>query len=183
MPHRSAVGSVKTTQMPKLKHYDNLGTARFITFSCYRRLPNMNSDQTKRLFIDELSDLRKKYDLKILGYVIMPDHIHLVLIPPAGIKMGLVIGRLKSIVAKKHFATTGKPEGSTGVFWEKRCYDHNCRTPEITLEKINYCHNNPVKKKLVESPDQYQWSSFNWYRGIRDVPLKIDEFESVVIKQ
>jgi len=143
----------------------------------------MLSDQTKHIFLEELDNIRKKFNIKIPGYVIMPNHIHLVLIPPDGVKMGMIVGRLKSIVAKRHFSINGKPENSNGVFWEKRCYDHNCRTPEITLEKINYCHYNPVKRNLVESPDQYQWSSFNWYQGIREVPLEIDEYESVIVKQ
>ena len=168
--------------MTKLRHYDNFGTARFITFSCFRRQPNLINDFAKELFIAELYKARVKYKLGIIGYVIMPEHVHLVLIPPEGLKMGLTIGELKSLVAKKYFALNGKPDGLKGVFWEKRCYDHNGRTSEIVIEKINYCHNNPVKRGLAESPDKYRWSSYNWYQGIRDVPLGIDDFEEVIIK-
>ena len=168
--------------MTKLRHYDNLGTARFITFSCFRRQPNLITDVAKELFIAELNSVRVKYELKIIGYAIMPEHVHLVILPSENLRLGLIIGELKSLVAKRYFATSGKPGGLKRVFWEKRCYDHNCRTLEIIIEKINYCHNNPVKRGLVESPDKYRWSSHNWYEGIRDVPLTIDEFEEVFIK-
>jgi putative transposase len=162
--------------MTKLRHYDNLDTARFITFSCFRRQPNLSNDSTKELFIAELNNARVKYRLRILGYVIMPEHVHLVLVPPEKSKLGLIIGALKSLIAKKYFVQNGKPDNVRGVFWERRCYDHNCRTTETVLEKINYCHNNPVKRKMAESPSEYRWSSYNWYQGVRDVPLEIDEF-------
>jgi hypothetical protein len=66
------------------------------------------------------------------------------------------------------------PGGAPG---QRRCYDNNCRTSERVREKIEYCHNNPVVRKLVSAPGQWQWSSYNWYIGKRDVPIRIDTFE------
>ncbi len=43
--------------------------------------------------------------------------------------------------------------------WQRRCYDRNCRTEEEVWEKVNYCHNNPVKRGLVSRPEDWQWSS------------------------
>jgi putative transposase len=169
------VGNLK--EMPKLKHYDNLGTARFITFSCYRRQPELENDRAKELFIDELINAREIFKIKIIGYVIMPEHIHLVLIPLGDLKVGAMIGQLKSLMARKYFDELGKPRDKRGVLWEKRCYDHNCRSMDFTVEKINYCHYNPVKRGLVDSPVKYYWSSYNWYQGKRDVPLNIDSLD------
>jgi putative transposase len=168
--------------MPKLKHYDNLGMARFITFSCYRRQPYLIDDNTKELFVSQLNIARNKYDFKILGYVIMPEHVHLVLYPRTKMKMGVVIGEIKSLTARIYFASCQNPMHERGVFWEKRCYDHNCRSTVTTIEKINYCHNNPVKRGLVDTPDKYCWSSYNWYKGCLDVPLGIDNVEEIVVK-
>jgi len=61
--------------------------------------------------------------------------------------------------------------------FERRCYDHNCRTVEIVKEKILYCHKNPVTRGLVTSPEDWEWSSYRWYQGERDVPLAMDEVE------
>lgn len=161
--------------MTKLKHYDDLGTARFVTFSCYHRLPSLNRPGAKEILIQELDRARAKYGFKILGYVLMPDHVHLVLFPPERMKLGLVIREIKSRSARRYFATAQiEASGGRRVFWQRRCYDHNCRTPETVQEKIEYCHNNPVKRGLVSEPSEWKWSSYNWYQGIKDVPFKMD---------
>ena len=104
----------------------------------------------------------------------MPEHVHLVMLPPDGMKLGLVIREIKSKMAREYFASRAKTDSGARVFWQKRCYDHNCRTPESTREKINYCHTNPVKRGLAAEPGGYPWSSDNWYRGVTNVPLRMD---------
>ena len=118
----------------------------------------------------------------------MPEHIHLVLHPPDGLALGMVIGQLKSLTARKVFGDglldpaltrtrlSKVVDGAArSVLWQRRCYDHNCRTPEKVTEKINYCHNNPVKRGLVGSPGDWIFSSYRWYSGASDVPLEMDE--------
>ncbi len=63
------------------------------------------------------------------------------------------------------------------VFWQRRCYDHNCRTVEAVREKIKYCHMNPVKAGLVNDPLDWPWSSYRHYVGRDDAVLEIDGFE------
>ncbi|MCD6249504.1 MAG: transposase [candidate division Zixibacteria bacterium] len=164
--------------MPKLRHYDNEGTARFVTFGCYRNIPGLTHDLAKRLFLEELDRTREKHGFRLLAYVVMPEHVHLVLHPPDGMPLGLVVREMKSCSARRYFAR--ERNGRTGekrVFWQKRCYDHNCRTPETTIEKIRYCHNNPVQRGLVSEPGDWIWSSYNCYHGVEDVPLMVDKYE------
>ncbi len=163
--------------MPKLKHYDNLGTARFVTFSCFRREKYLLDSLSRELVIEQLKQARLKHQFKLLAYVFMPEHVHLVLWPPEGMKLGRVIGEIKSKMAREYFSITLPLLKGAKIFWLKRCYDHNCRTPDSVREKIEYCHNNPVKRGLVSDPKDYVWSSFNWYQGRRDVPLLMDEVE------
>jgi len=164
--------------MTKLRHYDNLGTARFVTFNCYRELPSLNSNMAKELLIKYIEMARDKHSIKIMGYVIMPNHVHLVMLPEKDMKLGLVIREIKSRMAKEYFARMENlSRGAQRVFWQKRCYDHNCRTPETTKEKIIYCHNNPVRRGLVKSPGNWKWSSYNWCQGNKNVPLQMDEME------
>lgn len=163
--------------MPKLKHYDDLGTARFVTFCCYRMEKNLLNPLSRDLLIENIQQARERHDFKLMAYVIMPEHVHLVMWPPDGMKLGLVIGEIKSKMARKYFAMTTPEIIGTRVFWQKRCYDHNCRSPESVREKIEYCHNNPVKRGLVREPGDYEWSSYNWYQGERDVPLLMDGVE------
>jgi len=164
--------------MPKLRHLDNEGTTRFITFNCYCNLPGLATDLAKYLFLEELASARHKHGFSLLAYVILPEHVHLVLLPPDGMKLGLVVGEMKSRTARRYFAHERRKRiGEKRVFWQKRCYDHNCRTPETTIEKIRYCHNNPVRQGLVAEPGEWVWSSYNCYHGIENVPLVIDKYE------
>ena len=130
------------------------------------------------LFAEQLKISRANKGFKLLGYVFMPEHIHLVITPEPDTKVGLLIGALKMRIAKKYFQLehAGTPD-IPDVFWQKRCYDHNCRTIDTVKEKINYCHNNPVKRGLVDSPADWIWSSYNWYCGKRDVPILMDSIE------
>ena len=160
--------------MPKLKHFDNLGTVRFVTFGCFRQGRDLSDPRARELLIKHIDEARKKHGFKLLGYVIMPEHVHMVLLPPDGVKLGLVIREIKSKMAREYFALTMSEVQGTRAFWQKRCYDHNCRSSETVWEKIEYCHNNPARRGLVQAPGEYKWSSYAWYQGQADVPLAID---------
>ena len=161
-----------------------LNTVRFVTFCCYRRQKLLVHDDVISLFIRELRELRVRRSIRIFGYVVMPEHVHLVLHPPDSLELGPAIGELKSKSASAIIASglITLPDAcvvmKNGVerraFWQPRCYDHNCRSREIVLEKLNYCHDNPVKRKLVDSPGDWRWSSHNWYCGVVDIPLEMD---------
>lgn len=174
--------------MPHLHHYDNLGTARFVTFSTYRFYPLIN-DEVAAIVIRHLGTMRERTGIKVYGYVLMPDHVHLVLHPPDGATLGREIGGLKALSAREILSRMidagGLPQQLCvkrdgrvkQVFWQRRCYDHNCRNRETVIEKIEYCHNNPVKRLLVESAGDWKWSSYKWYLGERDVPLALDDVD------
>jgi putative transposase len=178
--------------MPRLKHFDSLSTARFVTFTTYRRIKLLEFEPTMELVAKHISSLREVEQIKVHGYVIMPDHVHLVITPPDTVKLGLEIGKMKARSAHgilSIWRTIGlsvpmrlnidhEPTGQS-AFWQRRCYDHNCRTPEILKEKINYCHMNPVKQKLVSSPEEWLYSSYNWYMGKSNVPVQIDPIEAL----
>jgi len=177
--------------MPKLRHYDNLNTARFVTFCCYHRFELLVHQPVIEVFLDELDKLRNRQGIRIFGYVIMPEHVHLVLHPPDGLKLGPVIGALKSKTASRVIAERLielpdacqiiKDGRQRRIFWQPRCYDHNCRSRETVIEKIVYCHNNPVKRGLVNEPSQWRWSSYSCLTGKTDVALRTDELDEVVV--
>lgn len=162
--------------MPRLKHFDNLNTVRFVTISCYRRLKGFNDPRACSLFIKHLESARQKYELKIYAYVIMPEHIHLVMHIRPDLKVGLVIREIKSKMAREYFEVNCVHSG--GVFWTKRCYDHNCRSQETIIEKIEYCHKNPVRRGLVKDPSDWKWSSFNYYHNNGHVAMRMDMISS-----
>ena len=176
--------------MPRLRHYDSFSTARFITFTTYRRIRLLELAPAMEIVARHINILRKSRGIEIHGYVLMPEHIHFVITPPDGLKLGIEIGKMKARSAHEILSlwrTNGMPipkrldwqHSPTGdsAFWQRRCYDHNCRTAEIAIEKINYCHMNPVKQKLVNSPEEWLYSSYNWYVGKTGGPVIIDNIE------
>ena len=164
--------------MPKLRHYDNTGTARFVTFNCFHNETTLNNDRARDILIKYINYARNKHRFLLLGYVIMPEHLHLVLLPTDGMPLGRVVGEIKSLTAREWFRSNAPQlKGMQHAFWQKRCYDHNCRTPESVRGKIEYCHRNPVLRGLVRESKDWNWSSYNWYQGVRDVPLEMDKYE------
>jgi putative transposase len=171
--------------MTQLRHYDDLGTARFITFSTYQRQPLLSDETLIRICLRQVSRLRTERGIRVLGYVIMPDHVHLVLHPPDNCALGRVIGQMKGRASRQmlrvleesaHLSPPRRGNGQPAI-WQRRCYDHNCRTVDTVREKINYCHHNPVTKGLVEDPGDWTWSSYRWYLGEHGVPMEIDGFQ------
>jgi hypothetical protein len=110
-----------------------------------------------------------------------------VVVPPEELELGPVIGELKRISAKRiHGLLRAKNANlikrlivtrngrQRFALWQRRCFDHNCRSDESVREKIEYCHNNPVTRGLVSRPGDWHWSSCRWYQGEQDVLLKMD---------
>jgi len=170
-----------------MHHYDDLGTARFITFNCHKRLKLLTDEKRIRMLLEEIDHARKKYGFSLLGFVVMPNHVHLVLYPNKDVQAGRVIGEIKSLTARRIGMLSKSQKRHNRamfevirnkkyryVFWQRRCYDHNCRTPQTVIEKINYCHMNPVKARLVRNPSEWPWSSYRWYMGYDDAVLEVD---------
>lgn len=184
--HNSLYCCDKRGHMTKLTQYDNLDTAQFITFSCYHKYQLLIEIKPKNIFLKHLKEVCIKYNINILGYVIMPEHVHLVLYPNQSVEMGLVIGEIKSKSAReilllfksqKNSLLTKLSVNDRLVFWQKRCYDHNCRSIDIVKDRINYCHKIPVTKGLALTMEDWKFSSYRWYKNMDEVKLEIDGIE------
>jgi len=172
----------------KLKHYDHDGRARFITFCTHEKIPLLTNNVIRKIVIDSISAMRDEYGFLLIGYVIMPEHIHLVIIPRIDTRVGAIIGDIKRFSSKriiKIFKTRNnnalldklnvcRDGNSRLAFWQRRCYDHNCRLEKSMWEKVNYCHNNPVIRRLVQKREDWEWSSYRWYHGYPNVLLEMD---------
>ena len=85
-----------TRHRRRLKHYDDEGHAHFFTFSCWKRMPLLSKDRSRLWFLNSLTRSLKKYDYGCWAYVIMPEHVHLVVIPhPRVYKAGAFLSSLK----------------------------------------------------------------------------------------
>ncbi len=82
--------------MPHPRRIDDALYTHFITFSCYHRRRLLDHDQPKRIFLGVLNDLREKFAAKVVGFVQMPDHVHLLIpVPEFNCAAGASSGRAK----------------------------------------------------------------------------------------
>ena len=184
----------------------------FLTFSCYRRLPFLRNEAYCDLFLKILERVRQRYRLVVVGYVVMPEHVHLLVSEPQRETLSIVIQALKlgvvrsiqcsgggSVVAaaprsRKTGETWGTPVSHTPFshtpvsgkpanrFWQARFYDFNVWTEKKRIEKLRYIHLNPVKRGLVASPELWRWSSFRWYLCGEAGPVRINDTNIMVMK-
>ena len=144
--------------MPKgLVRYQKSGGFHFITFSCYRRQPFLESKPARSVFERELEAVRKRYGFVVAGYVLMPEHVHLLVGEPLKSSLAIVMQVLKQQTSRKM-----KRRGEAR-FWQRRYYDFNVHNEVKRVEKLRYMHRNPVKRGLVEKPEDWPWSSFHHY--------------------
>jgi len=84
-----------------LKRYQNVGTLHFITFSCYRRQPLLMRHGAVQMFEQALEEARAKYGFFVFGYVVMPEHVHLLVSEPERGTLATAIKALKQSVARR----------------------------------------------------------------------------------
>jgi len=157
----------------------------FITCSCYRRLPLLASVRSKNLFLKILGEVRDRYGFSLAGYVVMPEHIHLLIGEPGTGTPSTVMQVLKQRASRRlrrkpraslqqlrlHFPSSDR---SLPQFWQPRFYDFNVWSQTKFVEKLHYMHMNPVKRKLVAHPKDWPWSSFSFYSGRGSGLVRID---------
>jgi putative transposase len=154
-----------------LKRFQQARCLHFITFSCYQRAPLLATPEARRIFEQTLERVRQWYGIYVAGYVVMPEHVHLLISEPECGKLSVAIQMLKQNVARelkqnprpvaKNATRTGHPRESP--FWLARYYDFNVTSEEKMIEKLRYIHRNPVTRGLVERPEDWEWSSFCHY--------------------
>jgi len=140
-----------------LKRYQQTGDVHFITFSCYRREPLLGSAQARDTFVFTLERVRLWYGFYVTGFVVMPEHVHLLLSEPERSNLAVALQMLKQIVSQK------LKKCATTSFWQPRYYDFNVYSEEKLIEKLDYMHRNPVQRGLVTHPEDWRWSSARHY--------------------
>ena len=97
----------------------------------------------------------------MVGYVIMPEHIHLLVGEPERRVLATAIQAMRQSVARRSHLNPGE------AFWQARYYDFNVFSDRKRIEKLRYMHRNPVTRGLVAAPQDWKWSSYLAYaRGV-----------------
>ena len=138
----------------RLERFQQAGDFHFLTFSCHGRLPYLANAAACDLFEQSLETIRRRYVFFVFSYVLMPEHVHLLVSEPKCTTLDRAIQALKTSVSK---------QSAQRPFWLVRYYDFNVHSEEKRIEKLRYIHRNPVTRGLVSRPENWKWSSFRHY--------------------
>jgi REP-associated tyrosine transposase len=153
-----------------LKRYQQTRQLHFITFSCYHRAPLLGTAKARNLFTDSLERVRRRYGFYVVGYVVMPEHVHLLISEPERSSLRVALQMLKQIVSRKVHGPGDDP------FWQPPYYDFNVWSERKRVEKLRYIHNNPVKRGLVAHPEDWEWSSFRHYATGEESGVEVESW-------
>jgi len=151
-------------------------------------LPFLRATRTRDRFLSILEETRQRYTFVVVGYVVMPEHIHLLITEPEVGTPSTVIQVLKqrsarALLLKKKRADARQRRlfGDTSLrtpFWQARFYDFNVWTTKKRVDKLSYMHRNPVKRGLAGSPKEWRWSSYGFYLLEETGPVRDEDFVS-----
>ena len=181
---------MSTSHRKRVRSYNIPGHAHELTFSCFRRLPLLSRDRTRRWFVDAMENARRELDLALWAYVIMPEHVHVLCWPRQLVyevrlirtafkvpvqRQALRFLRQKAPAFLKQLEDR-QPHGKThNRFWQRGGgYDRNATEPRTLLQMIDYIHNNPVRRGLVAKATDWIWSSARFHAGVTRVPIRMD---------
>jgi REP element-mobilizing transposase RayT len=138
-----------------LPHYQKASRVVFISFRKANQTP-FAPEARDAILQHCLHDNRKRYDLH--AAVVMPDHVHLLLLPLRDEKgwpfsLPTILKLLKGTSAR----SVNKLSGSSGPVWQEESFDHALRSQESFEEKLEYLRQNPVRRGLVKKPEDNKW--------------------------
>jgi putative transposase len=157
-----------------LHRYYGAGYCHFITTSCYQRRPLLGTPRSRDLFLEVMEQIRQRHEFVVVGYVVMPEHVHLLFTEPERGDLSLVLAALKQTFAHRLLRDLRAKSGAqsdplwstplaVGHVWQRRFYDFVVFTEKKRVEKLRYMHRNPVQRGLVVQPEEWLWSSFRHY--------------------
>jgi putative transposase len=170
------------------------GHVHFYTFSCYQRMPLLSNELWRTWLAESIAHARTKLQIDLWAYVFMPEHVHLLLHPRQEVyRISAFMQLAKTPMARRVIASLKasvsplleklKTVTRDGVveyrYWQPGGgHDLNILSLKKAIEKAEYCHNNPVKRGLVKSPELWRWSSVRWLNGgaREDEPVRVDDW-------
>ena len=170
------------------RRFEIANQPRFLTFSCYKRLPLFGNDAIKDEFAKRLELIHVRLGLKLCAWVVMPEHVHLIIVPNLPeVSTPQILSAIKrpfaELVLRRWKQFKAPILRNIGVatnryrFWQAGGgYDRNIRHEAEMIQKINYINANPVNRGLVDKPVYWRWSSARWYAGSRDGSVDVDRW-------
>ena len=173
----------------KRKSFNIPGHAHYLTFSCYRKRQLLTEDRLCLWLTESLDNARTTHHFNLYAYVIMPEHVHLLIHPQdETYDISQILRRIKgpfsyrvsswyqeTLTNRLRFLSAKSASGKIQRFWQPGGgYDRNIHNYEALRKAIEYIEFNPVRRGLVLEPVDWRWSSALTRLGKEDIPLRID---------
>ena len=170
------------------RSFDEPGHAHELTFGCYRRHQFLASERACLWLARAIDRARERWDFDVWGYVFMPEHVHLVVRPRGGAAVASILKAIKQPVGRQAFCfleaqapewlprlTRERNGRLERLFWQPGGgYDRNIVEPRTLGSVLDYLHQNPSRRGLVERAADWRWSSAGWFEGNPRNDLKPD---------
>lgn len=177
-------------KMTKFRSH-HLNNIHFVTTATFHRLAIFKNEFACEIFVKVLEELREVHKLKVPGYVLMPDHVHM-LLNPLDVKIGVVMRKLKGKTGRlivDWIKENGRNDSLASLsikhrtnrqdfaVWQRDYSSIDISSPKFFAQKLTYIHKNPVAAGLCAEPGDWKYSSFRSYQPHEpgEVPFEIDK--------
>ncbi len=154
----------------RLPRVDIPGGTYFITCCIDKQRPLLRRKALAEVIVQLYAEARDRDEIALHGYVVMPDHYHVVLTLRAEQSISALVRKVHSLFWRRGLRCLS---GDVGRVWQRRFHDHVVRNEADWEQCVAYVHANPVKWGLVENPVSYGWSSCRYWEtgeGLRCDP-------------
>jgi putative transposase len=127
----------------------------FVTFSTWQRRRLFVVENYVRIFLQTLYRYRREGRYCLHAFVVMPEHVHLLLTPALDVTLEHAV----QLVKGGYSYTLGSTLGRKREIWQRGFTDHRIRDGQDLMNHVNYIHNNPAERNLVTDPSEYRYSS------------------------
>ena len=159
--------------MDKLKRFLLPNFCYFITIVVKDRKKLFLDEEICSIILKDLEFYRKKYDYLLHAYVIMPDHLHLLLSLKERGNISIIMRDFKSHTAQM----INKLLKRKGRLWQQGFYDHVIRDERDFIKRMDYIHKNPLTSALVKDIQDYRFSSYRNYFMEDESLIRIDRLQ------
>jgi putative transposase len=174
----------------KRPHPTKPGVLHFVTTVTLRRIPLFKSQTLCRCFCDALTEVRGQREFRLVAFVLLPDHVHILVNPKDG-NISTLIGQIKAKAAERVVAAL-QAGGHTRMLaqlaaerqdahrsqhhavWQESFRQLEVWSEWMIRQKINYIHANPVKHRVVARTVDYLWSSYHSFYRLGGAVIEVD---------
>lgn len=143
--------------MPRKQRFNLIGIPQHVIQRGNNREPCFYAEDDYWRYLEDLKESAEKYDCRIHAYVLMTNHVHLLVTPMK--ESG--ISQMMQALGRRYVYYINKTYKRTGTLWEGRYKSSLIDSDNYLLTCMRYIELNPIRASMVNHPGEYKWSSYH----------------------